>query len=104
MLDSARQVAAFAQGMSHEQSLEDVRTRYAIERVLEIIGEAARRVSLQTRESHPEISWSGIIGFRNLLAHQYGAIDYRRMYVVIMEGVPVLIEALQRILDSLEES
>jgi uncharacterized protein with HEPN domain len=38
-----------------------------------------------------------------VLAHEYGDIDYRRLYTVIKEGVPALIVALQRILDSIEK-
>ncbi|HYQ73297.1 MAG TPA: HepT-like ribonuclease domain-containing protein [Gammaproteobacteria bacterium] len=104
MLDAARQTAGFAAGIGLDQLLADVRTRYAIERSLEIIGEAARRVSPQTRADHPEIPWAGIIGFRNVLAHEYGAIDYRRLYAVVADGVPGLIIALEAILDSLEDT
>ena len=68
-----------------------------------LLGEAARRVSPQTCTDHPEIPWAGIIGFRNVLAHVYGAIDYRRLYAVVAEGVPALIVALEAILESLEE-
>lgn len=77
----------------------DLRTRLALERALELIGEAARRVSPATRDAHPEIPWKGIIGTRNVLAHQYGAIDYRRLHATSSEGVPKLIEALKHLLD-----
>lgn len=102
MLDAARQVAEFSAGLGLEQLLADARTRYAIERALEIVGEAARRVSAETSAQHPEIPWQGIIGFRNVLAHEYGAIDYRRLYTVVSEGVPALIAALEAILAALE--
>ena len=103
MLDAAQQAAAFSVGTDLDHLLADARTRYAIERALEIVGEAAWRVSQDTTSRHPEIPWQGIIGFRNVLAHEYGEIDYRRLYTVIKEGVPALIIALQRILDSLEK-
>jgi uncharacterized protein with HEPN domain len=103
MLDAAQQAAEFSAGIDLDQLLADARTRYAIERALEIVGEAARRVSRETTSDHPEIPWQGIIGFRNVLAHEYGDIDYRRLYTVIKEGVPALIVALQRILDSIEK-
>jgi uncharacterized protein with HEPN domain len=101
MLDAARQAADFAADIDLHQLLAQTRIRYAIERALEIIGEAARQVSPQTRADHPEIPWAGIIGFRNVLAHEYGAIDYRRLYAVVAEGVPELIVALEAILDAL---
>lgn len=103
MLDAARQAAEFSAGINLDQLLAETRTRYAIERALEVVGEAARRVSQETTSRHQEIPWKGIIGFRNVLAHEYGEIDYRRLYTVISEGVPVLIVALEAILDSIDE-
>jgi len=104
MLDAAKQVAGFSAGLGLEQLLSDTRTRLAIERALEIVGEAAKRVSAETAAQHPEIPWKGIIGFRNVLAHEYGAIDYRRLYTVIKDGVPALIVALEAILESIEKN
>jgi uncharacterized protein with HEPN domain len=102
-LDAAKQAAELSAGIGLDQLLDDVRTRYAVERALEIVGEAARRVSQETRQAHPEIPWSGIIGFRNVLAHEYGDIDYRRLYTVLKESVPDLVMALENILDLLEK-
>jgi uncharacterized protein with HEPN domain len=102
MLDAAKHAVTLSAGTGLDQLLEDIRTRYAVERALEIIGEAARRVSPETRDTHPEIPWAGIIGLRNVLAHGYGAIDYRRLYTVVQKGVPGLIGALERILASIE--
>jgi len=99
MREAANNAASLADHIDLETLLDDIRTRYAIERALEIIGEAARRVSQQTMNAHPEIPWSGIIGFRNVLAHEYGAIDYQRLYTVLNEGVPELIVNLENILD-----
>jgi len=67
-LDAARQIMDFSAGLTAEQLQADKRTGYAIERALEIVGEAARRVNQDTRCMHPEIPWSGINGFRNVLA------------------------------------
>jgi uncharacterized protein with HEPN domain len=55
MLEAAEQVVALSAGIDHEQLLRDVRTRYAVERALEIVGEAARKVSQGTRDTYPQI-------------------------------------------------
>lgn len=55
MLEAAKQTEILAKDVDLENLLSDIRTRYAIERALEIIGEAARRVSAQTQSSYPEI-------------------------------------------------
>lgn len=98
MLDTARRVQELAAGVSYDALMADIRTRYALERALEIIGEAARRVSPALRAKHPEIPWKGILGFRNVLAHEYGEIDYRRLQTIATEKIPALISALQQIL------
>lgn len=97
MLASARDARTIAGGVSYEALIADLRTRLALERTLEIIGEAARRVSAATRAAHPGIPWGGIIGTRNALAHEYGAIDYRRLHAVAKDGIPRLIAALEEI-------
>ncbi len=98
MLDAAKRAKELIVGVSFAGLMDDIRTRYALERALEIIGEAARRVSPELQARHPEIPWKGIIGFRNVLAHEYGEIDYRRLYTVATQGIPALISALQKML------
>ena len=98
MLAAARDARMLAGDLSYDALMADVRTRLALERALEIIGEAARRVSTATREANLQIPWKGIIGTRNALAHQYGAIDYRRLHATARDAVPRLIEALERLL------
>ena len=98
MLAAARDARMVAGDLSYDALMADVRTRLALERALEIIGEAARRVSAATREANAQIPWKGIIGTRNALAHQYGAIDYRRLHATATDAVPRLIEALERLL------
>lgn len=98
MLDTARRVQELVAGVSYDALMADIRTRFALERALEIIGEAARRVSPAMRAKHPEIPWKGILGFRNVLAHEYGEIDYRRLHTIATEKIPDLISTLERIL------
>lgn len=103
MLDAAKQAAELSDGIGLDGLLNDIRTRYAIERALEIIGEAARRVSHETTAAHPEIPWKGIIGFRNVLAHEYGAIDYHRLHTVLRDDLSELVVALENIIALIED-
>ncbi len=103
MLDAARQALEFADELTFDDLLNDVRTRYAIERVLEIIGEAARRVSPESRDALPQIPWRGIIGFRNVLTHEYGAIDYSRLFTVLKDDLPELADTLDHALSMLKD-
>ena len=65
-----------------------------MERQIEIIGEAAGRVSDQCRQEHVEIPWAGIIGQRNVLSHAYDQIDDHRIWLVVAEHVPGLMSQL----------
>jgi uncharacterized protein with HEPN domain len=95
MLDAARTCVEFVKGMNYEQFLKDRRTRNAVERNLEILGEAARAVSNGTRDGHPEVPWKTIIGLRNVLAHEYGEIVYEIIWTVCIDNLPPLIEQLE---------
>lgn len=64
--------------------------RLAVERKLEILGEAARRTSNALRAAHPEIPWKEVIGLRNVISHQYDKIDYDVIYAVVRERLPEL--------------
>lgn len=94
MLEAARLVLEFTQGCSFEQFMEDIKTRLAVERELEIIGEASRRLSEDFRSRHPEIPWKDIVGLRNIISHQYHKIDYRQIYTIARRRIPELIGRL----------
>jgi uncharacterized protein with HEPN domain len=80
----------------------DLTVRLAIERSLEIVGEAARRVSTEFQAAHPELPWRPLIGQRNILAHDYGQIDYARLSATITKDLPPLVGQLQNLLAILE--
>ena len=69
----------------------------AVERNLEIIGEAARRISEELKKDHPEIPWRKIIAQRNVLIHEYGDIDYKEIWQVATFHVSRLIEQNQAV-------
>ncbi len=98
MLDAARSVLRFVGERNFDEYLEDELLQAAVERRIEIIGEAAPRVSDEFKEAHPEIPWHGIIGQRHVLAHEYGEINERIIWNVIKESVPGLIEILEPLL------
>ena len=71
----------------------------ALARAVEVIGEAANRVSPTTRERHPEIPWRQIIGARNLLAHAYDAVDLDTLCDIVQNHLPPLIRQLEAIVE-----
>jgi uncharacterized protein with HEPN domain len=91
MLDAARRIERMTAMLSYPEFVEDERTSLAVERLLENIGEAARHVSPELQERRAEIPWQGIIGMRNVLAHQYGVVDQRKAWQAAREGIAALI-------------
>lgn len=71
--NAALAIKEFTVEMKYDQYIHDKRTSMEVERAVEIIGEAARNVSEDFKQVHPEIPWAGIIGQRNVLAHKYFA-------------------------------
>jgi len=68
----------------------------AIERNLQIIGEAANHLPPAIVDAHPEIAWPQVRGFRNILVHQYFGVDIDIVRDVVETYLPVLAEALRR--------
>lgn len=95
MLDAARTAIEFTKGLRCDDLLKDRKTRHALERSLEIIGEAARCVSPETRENLPGIPWRSMIGLRNVLAHEYGDIRYEILWAIVQEKLGPLIGQLE---------
>ena len=98
MLDAARAIQEFVVGKKLEEYARDRMMRGAVERHLEIIGEAARNLSESLRGEHPEIPWRTIIAQRNVLAHEYGEIRHERIWAVATGRIPELIRSLEAIL------
>jgi len=96
MLDAARTIHHLTTGFGGSEYMQDRKLQLAVERLLEIIGEAARRVSEAFRQTHPQIPWRGIIALRNVLAHEYGEIEHERIWSVVTERIPELITSIER--------
>ena len=90
MLDAAKTVVTILSGKTKDDWDNDIVLRMAVERGIEIIGEAARRVSKTFTNQHPEIPWSTIISQRNILIHEYGRIDHDQLYRTAIQDVPKL--------------
>lgn len=88
MLDAATAVADFVSGVRPADYLRDRKLQLAVERAIEIIGEAARRVSDPVKSAHPEIPWQQMVAQRNVLAHEYGEIKQERIWIVATTQIP----------------
>ena len=98
MLDHALKACRMAQGRKRSDLESDEMLQYALTRLVEIVGEAASRVSISSRDKHQEIPWPDIIGMRNRLIHGYDVVDLDLLWDTVENDLPPLIEPLQAIL------
>lgn len=78
----------------------DEELRLALTRAVEVIGEAAARVSDDTRAAWPQVAWKHIVGTRNRLIHGYDKVDLDVLWSILVSDLPLLVEELEKILRS----
>lgn len=94
MLDIAKEIHSMMRRHDLETFLSDRILQRALERCLEILGEAARRVTDEARRDMAEIPWKEIVGLRNIIAHEYGEIDHEILFSITTRDIPRLIASL----------
>jgi uncharacterized protein with HEPN domain len=100
-LKHGREILNFVSGISLEQYSEDEKTRLAVERLFEIIGEALNRSYKLDPELVDSIpNYRQIISFRNILAHCYDTVEDRIVWGIIEESLPQLLSDLESLLES----
>lgn len=95
MLLAARQAREFAAGQTLESFRDNNMLQYAVVYLVQVIGEAARLVSDDCRQSHPEIPWSAIVGMRHHLVHEYFRVAPEEVWSVVANDLPPLIAQLE---------
>lgn len=98
ILIATRKILKFIQNIDHEQFSQDDILQNAVMRLLEIIGEAARKVSEDTKKTHSAIAWNEMIGMRNRLIHEYFRIDVDLVWNTLQNDLPVLLSQIESLL------
>jgi uncharacterized protein with HEPN domain len=99
----ASEVDELVAGAAYDHFVMDWQKRRAVERCIEVIGEAASHVSSQFRDAHSELPWRGLIAQRNVLAHQYGDIRIDAIWRVATIRIPELLLLLRPLLGDTDE-
>jgi uncharacterized protein with HEPN domain len=97
MVNAIDRIQEFTANLTEDAYLDNALIQSAVERQLEILGEAARRLSDEFRQAHPEIGWRRIIGLRNILIHRYDEIRQQLIWQTIISELQPLgtqVEAL----------
>jgi uncharacterized protein with HEPN domain len=95
ILIAARKALEFVEDLSWPEFAQSDLHQNAVIRPLEIIGEAARRMSQETREAHPDVPWEQMIGMRNRLIHEYFRIDLRAVWETVQHDLPSLVSLIE---------
>lgn len=104
MLLAANDAQSFIAGLDQTTFMTSRLHQNAVIRSLEVIGEAAGKISSATRAAHPEISWRDITAMRNRLIHGYGDVRLDLVWVVACERIGPLIREIERLIPSEEEN
>ena len=101
--EAAREIDEFLREIKFHEFEKNKVLRYAVERQLLVIGEAAVHIAPQFRKKHPDINWSRLVELRNVLAHEYGETLTNRVWLAATEGLAEMLEPLEKLLSD-EES
>ena len=92
----------FAEGHDLEDFVDDRQLRYAIERALEIVGEATSNLSDEVKERDSSLPWSEMRGLRNIVAHAYHRVDPARIWQVVVRDLPQTHQKIQNLLEEVQ--
>jgi Uncharacterized conserved protein len=95
MLDYAREAVDLAADRSRSELDSDRTLNLSLVRLVEVVGEAAARVTIEGRRLLPEIPWVEIVGLRNRLVHGYDAVDFDILWDILTDDLPPLVRSLE---------
>lgn len=103
MLQACEDIDKTVQGVSLKEFETDMFRYRTAERLFEILGEAANRIPKYLQEKHRDIQWKNIIGMRNIIIHCYEKVDVSTLWGAGKNDLPILRQALKKMLLDLDE-
>jgi uncharacterized protein with HEPN domain len=98
IMDACNDILDFTKNTSFHDFENDKMKRFAVERQLLVIGEAANHLSVEFRNEYSSIPWKLMIGLRNIIAHEYGEILVERIYRIAIDSIKPLKENIEGML------
>jgi uncharacterized protein with HEPN domain len=103
ILDAVEKIENYVDGLTFEEFSEDSKTVDAIVRNFEIIGEATKRISTETKEEHPQIPWKMMAGTRDKLIHEYFGVNLQVLWKTVKEDIPPLKRSVKQLLQKMDK-
>ncbi len=103
MRDYAQEAVSLTKHKTREDIAKDRVLNLALTRLLEVVGEAATRVSDEEREKYANLPWAQIIGLRNRLIHGYDQVDLDILWEIVSEDLPPFVQKLEKIIQNWEK-
>ena len=97
-MEAIRRIISYMAGITYEQFLEDSKTQDAVIRNLQVIGEAAKKLSQTLCKAHPHLPWKQMAGMRDKLIHAYFGADSETIYKAAKTNIPQLKMPIQKML------
>lgn len=86
------------------QLVADWRTALAFERIMEVLGEAVKRLPADLRARYPAVPWKLVIGMRDRVSHGYDAVDYQTLWDTVHQDFPTLVATVEQMLAEIADS
>ncbi len=103
ILGAIAKLNSFFLGCTYDSFLLDQKLQDAAVLELEIIGEAAKRISVETKKKYPDVPWKDIMGMRDKLVHDYFDVNYLTVWETVQNNLTSLREHMERILQDLQK-
>jgi uncharacterized protein with HEPN domain len=102
ILEAIDEILNYIDNYDFDAFLEDSKTKFASIKQLEIIGEAAKNITEETKLRFTQVEWQKITGLRNILVHEYFGIDENIVWGIIVKDLPELKNSIQNILQKID--
>ena len=100
ILQAIDKINRYISRLSLHDFMNDDKKTDAVIHNLQIIGEAVRNIPPRIRFNYPDVEWEKIGGLRNIIVHEYFALQIKRIWEILMNKLPILEEQIKHILSS----